>query len=99
VLDEVEMAGQEYVDNFRRRVMQDALSEATAAYWIRRAEVFEGARHRPGDDYPGVASLDDLRERWVALTELAQACRHRAAVAQMQDGIEPEVFEALREAS
>lgn len=30
----------EYVDNFRRRVLADALQEATAAYWLRRAETF-----------------------------------------------------------
>lgn len=30
----------DYVDNFRRRVLQDALSEATSAYWAKRAEAF-----------------------------------------------------------
>ena len=29
------------VEHFRRRVLQDALNEACAAYWIRRAEDFE----------------------------------------------------------
>lgn len=31
----------EYVDNFGRRILQDAFSEATGSYWIRRAEAFE----------------------------------------------------------
>lgn len=35
-LDELE----EYVEHFRRRVLQDALAEATAAYWRRRAMAF-----------------------------------------------------------
>lgn len=30
----------EYVEHFRARVLQDALTEATAAYWLRRAEQF-----------------------------------------------------------
>lgn len=29
-----------YVDNFRARVVQDALAEATSAYWLRRADTF-----------------------------------------------------------
>jgi len=89
----------EYVEHFRARVVQDALNEATASYWTRRAETFEAARHRPGIDYPGQASLDELRERWRDLTEIATACRNRATVSLMQDGIEPEVVAALREAS
>ena len=32
---------EEYVENFRRRVLQDAMSEATAAYWTKRAQQFE----------------------------------------------------------
>lgn len=30
----------EYVEHFRHRVLQDALAEATSAYWLRRAETF-----------------------------------------------------------
>ncbi len=30
-----------YIEHFRARVLQDALAEATANYWIRRAETFE----------------------------------------------------------
>jgi hypothetical protein len=31
----------ENVDHFQRRVLMDALREATAAYWLRRAKQFE----------------------------------------------------------
>jgi len=79
-----------YVDQFRARVVQDALSEATADYWLRRAETFEAARHRPGVDYAGNATLDVLRARWVELTEVALACRNRASVAYFPVDIEPE---------
>lgn len=67
-----------YIEHFRKRVVQDALTEATADYWIKRAETFEAARHRPGVDFPGDASLDQLRERWHQLTATAEACRRRA---------------------
>lgn len=31
----------DYLDNFARRVLQDALNEATRSYWLRRAETFD----------------------------------------------------------
>lgn len=69
----------EHVDHFRRRVLADALQEATAAYWERRAEVFEAARPRRGD-YFGNATRDDLRAQDERLAAMARACRSRAAV-------------------
>lgn len=39
-----------YIENFQRRVIQDALAEATSAYWRRRARQFEGC---------GTASADE----------------------------------------
>lgn len=68
------------VDHFRTRVLQDALTQATSAYWLRRAATLEAARHRPGVDFRGRASDDELRVRWVELTAAAAACRARAAV-------------------
>ena len=41
-----------HIDHFQRRVIQDALLEATAAYWRARAIQFEHAFPR-SDDYPG----------------------------------------------
>ena len=46
--------------HFAARVVQDALAEASTAYWTRRAQIFEAARHRPGVDYAGTAALDEL---------------------------------------
>ncbi len=40
----------EYVEHFRGRVMQDALTEATAAYWTRRAEQFEAVGNERCDE-------------------------------------------------
>lgn len=86
---------EQYVEHFRARVLQDALNEATASYWIGRAEAFEAARPRPGD-FTGNATRDDLREQWNRLTETANACRARARVSLLVD-LAPEVRDVLRE--
>lgn len=59
----------EHVEHFQHRVIQDALQEATAAYWLRRAaqfdavpnaEVAEACRNRArvallgGEEWPGL---------------------------------------------
>jgi hypothetical protein len=40
----------EHVEHFQHRVMQDALAEATAAYWRRRAEDFRQVGTRECDE-------------------------------------------------
>ncbi len=70
----------DYVEHFRERVLQDALSEATTAYWERRAEAFAAARPRFGD-FRGRATLGDLMARDRRLAATTEACRRRAAVA------------------
>lgn len=65
------------LDHFRARVLQDALTEATAAYWIRRAEAFEAAAPRPGD-WHGFAQADDLVDQAVRCRQIAENCRHHA---------------------
>ena len=74
-----------YVDHFRARVLQDALTEALRSTWLRRADAFEAARHRPGIDYPGTATVEQLRAKWLELTEKAAVCRNHATVAKFQD--------------
>ena len=86
-----------YVEHFHRRVVQDALSEATSAYWERRAEAFEWARPSL-TDFPGDATLDQRRAKWRELTEVATACRNRAAVSLLQaDDLAAEVDLVLEE--
>jgi len=72
-------------DQLVARILQDAMTDATRSWWLRRAEQLEAARHRPGIDWPGRASEDDLRRRWRALTEAAQACRARAELGAAED--------------
>lgn len=70
----------QHLATFEYCLLVDAFTEAKPIHWLRRAREFEAARHRPGVDHPGRASLDELRARWVQTTRVAQACRNRAQV-------------------
>ena len=67
-----------YLEHFGRRVLLDALNEASATYWRRRAEALRAARHREGDYLPD-GRLEAARTRWRELTEAARACENKAA--------------------
>ncbi|MCB0889205.1 MAG: hypothetical protein KDB38_07435 [Nocardioidaceae bacterium] len=68
----------DYLDHFARRVLLDAINEATADYWRRRAKALRAARHRPGDYLPD-GQLQAARAKWRQLTEAAAACEAKAA--------------------
>jgi hypothetical protein len=88
-----------YVEHFRRRVLQDALAEATNKYWQRRADTFEKARPQPGD-FRGHATDVNLAEADRRCAAAALACRQRATLADVQpDGEAELVADALREAA
>jgi len=87
-----------YLDHFRGRVLQDALTEATAAYWWRRGDVFDAARPRAGD-FPGGATEADLDAARRRCGAVALACRQRAAVYGLDDDVSYEVEAALGEAA
>lgn len=70
--------------HFALRVVQDALAEGTAAYWLRRAAMLDAARPRPGD-FRGRSNVDDLAARDARLAAAADACRAAAALAQRGD--------------
>jgi hypothetical protein len=71
------------IDHARMRFLADALQEATAFYWQRRAETFEWAMPRPGD-FTGRATPADLEARRQRLAAVAQACRERAQVSTLR---------------
>ena len=73
-----------YVAHFRHRVLTDALLSATREYWLRRADAFENAMHRPGD-FPGLCSVDEIEMRNAQLAEKAEACRARARLAEVDE--------------
>lgn len=84
-----------YLEHFRARVLQDALAEATATYWLQRAEACEQARPKPGD-YTGQAGNDELATADQRCADTAQACRSRAEFARMYaDEIPDDVWTAL----
>ena len=68
----------DYLDHFARRVLLDAINEASATYWRRRAEALRAARHREGDYLPD-GRLEAARTRWRELTEAARACDNAAS--------------------
>ena len=59
------------------RVLQDALTEATAEYWLRRADQFEAAAPKLGG-YHGHATREELNEAWTRCHATAAACRRHA---------------------
>jgi hypothetical protein len=84
------------VAHFRGRVVQDALSEATSAYWERRAEAFEGARPTP-NEFHGNETREELRGRWLRLSGIAAACRAKARVSLRSEELSAEVNLVLLE--
>lgn len=73
----------EYLDHFQRRVLQDALAEATKAYWLRRAQDFEAAK--PVEPPEGFRDPEQARKQWKRCHAAAEACRHAAELAPFQD--------------
>lgn len=68
----------DHLTQFSLRLIRDAMNEATALYWLRRAEQFETARPRPGDRLGanGRRGAAEIDARCLAL---ANACRAKAA--------------------
>ena len=85
-----------YVDHFRARVLQDALTEALRSTWLRRADAFEAAMHKPGD-FPGLCSVDQIEANNERLAQKAAACRNHASICIFQDL--DAICEHLQEAS
>lgn len=92
----------QYVLHFQARVLQDALVEATAMYWKRRAEALEKALPRVGD-FTGAATPEDLQARSERLQEAIAACRRRANLTAARaigvDDSAEDILNVLREAS
>jgi hypothetical protein len=87
----------ETTDHFLHRLLTDCLNEATRRWWLKRAAQFEAARPKTAD-FHGRADREQLREQWLRLTRIAQACRARADVSPLED-IDPDVINVLSEAS
>lgn len=88
-----------YLQHFQRRILQDAIAEGAAAYWLGRAEEFERCKPRPGE-YHGRATRAELSARWRRCDDTAKACRNRATFAHMYpDDFDTDVDLVLGEAA
>jgi hypothetical protein len=83
---------------FQARVLQDALTQAMADYWLSRAEVWEAARPKAGD-YQGSATPEQLRAADARCVMVAENCRRHAALlrSQLPEEISDEVATVLDE--
>lgn len=89
----------EHLEHFQRRVLQDALTEATAAYWLRRARDFDAARPQRGE-FHGQADHAELDARDARAAATALACRRRASIslgAEADPDLAAEIANVLRE--
>jgi hypothetical protein len=88
------------VEYFAARLLQDCLTEATAAYWMRRAEQFDHAIPRRTDFY-GRAAAADVAAQIERCRGAALACRQHAQLimANRPEPISAEVWDALGEVS
>ena len=86
------------LDHFRARILQDALTEATAQYWVHRAHQFQQAAPRLGE-YHGTATRDELNEAWTRCMATAQACLAHAQflIDERCEEISDEVWDVLGE--
>ena len=92
------MNGPATLTRFRVRFLEQLLSEATAAYWDRRANDLERAAPRPGD-HLGRATPEEVAARAAGLRDSADACRHHANLIRTDGlhGVGTLAWEALAE--
>lgn len=83
------------VDHFIARNIQDAMAQATAQHWLRRAEEFEQAKPRPSD-FRGRASDAQIAARAEGLAAKADACRSRAAVCSLSEDEQAMILDFVR---
>lgn len=67
----------DYVERFAVEIIGDALRQADAQCWERRAERFEADRPKPGD-FLGRSGIEGAARLDAALAARAEACRMRA---------------------
>jgi len=86
------------LDHFRARILQDALTEATAQYWVHRAHQFQQAAPRLGE-FRGDATREELNEAWTRCHATAAACRRHAQllVDERSEEISDEVASVLED--
>jgi hypothetical protein len=87
-----------HVENFRRRVLQDALNEALVSYWLKRAADLAKALHRTGD-YPGRRTAEELEEHNRQILLAIRNIEHKIALLRQNNDVSFDVIAALKEAA
>lgn len=70
------------LDHFQHRIVREAMKEATAAYWTKRADQYAAAMPR-ASDHIGRRSYDDVAARAIRLQTIVTACRNRATLCEL----------------
>lgn len=95
--DKTRLMSPGYVLHFQARVMSDALAEASAGYWRRRADHLRSCLSRPGD-FHGSATPQQIAARDARLrADIARCLTHAKVLAEGIGDIAPEVVDVLRE--
>lgn len=68
---------------FAADMIEEIVLDGLADQWRQRAKVFEWCRPRPGD-FMGRARKVSIEEQDRRVREMAQACRHRAEVIELE---------------
>ncbi|WP_238175565.1 hypothetical protein [Kribbella pratensis] len=79
-------------------MLQDALAQALASFWDRRAAALEAALPRPGD-FVGSATPEEIQARTQRLLEAIAACRVHAELLAGTEAFTDEITSVLREVS
>lgn len=66
------------IAHLKVRLLADLMLDGLAATWNRTADRFEWAAHRPGIDYPGRATAEELDAQRARCLNVARLARHRA---------------------
>ena len=80
------------------RFLAEVLHSATAAYWDRRAKVWEDAAPKP-TDFNGQATEAELQESWRRCMTISRACAEQAELIRSghNEEIPAEVWAVLNE--
>ena len=66
-----------FFEQFQKRLIADAMLEATAEYWWRRSKMIEQALWRDGD-FPGATTPEQRAEHNARIRVLSLNCRRKA---------------------
>lgn len=67
------------LDTFTHDLLLEVMLTADRQWWLRRAQDFERAKPTAAD-FRGRQTIEDTRQQWRRLDQMARACRARAEV-------------------